>query len=475
MIQRRTRVTAGLYLAGDLLATAAAFFLAWVLRFELEVIPVVKGTPDFDRYLLLLPVILLLWPLVFYFHGLYQSRRGRSRVEETMTIVLAVALAALLLSGLSAWYRPPLEPGSPEYFTYSRAFLAFFAILCVAFVFASRMGIRSVLRHVRSRGHNLQRILVVGAGALGQEITQKILAHRELGFEVVGFLDDDPGKQGRSFFGVPVLGPTDRIEEALAAHGVHQVFIALPLEAHRKSLALLRRVGQEYVEVKMVPDILQYAALKAGMEDLDGTPVINLTQVPLQGWNSLVKRALDVALAGAGLLALAPAFAVIAWQIRRHDGGPVFYRQERMGLDGKRFQMLKFRSMRVDAEAESGPVWPRPDDERRTPIGRALRRWSLDELPQLWNVLKGEMSLVGPRPERPPFVEEFKQKVPQYMLRHRVKAGMTGWAQVHGWRGNTSIRKRIQYDLYYIQNWSLRLDLKILWMTLRHGLRTNAH
>jgi exopolysaccharide biosynthesis polyprenyl glycosylphosphotransferase len=221
----------------------------------------------------------------------------------------------------------------------------------------------------------------------------------------------------------------------------------------------------------VVPDLLQHITFRAGVEDLDGLPVVHLTQVPLTGWMSLVKRSLDITISGAALVALSPVCAAIALAIRVADRGPVLYRQRRMGLDGRPFDILKFRSMVVDAEGASGPVWTSPDDLRRTRIGAFLRRWSLDELPQLWNVLRGEMSLVGPRPERPEFVREFKEKFPQYMLRHRVRSGITGWAQVHGWRGNTSVSKRIEYDLYYIENWSLALDFRILWMTLRHGFR----
>jgi Undecaprenyl-phosphate glucose phosphotransferase len=475
LIQERHRKTAGLYLFADLAATLAAFFAAWILRFEMEVIPVTKNVPDFGPYLRLVPFVLALWPIVFYFHGLYQSRRGRSRVDEVLTIVLAVLLATVLLSVVIAWYRPPAAPGSTEYFTYSRAFLGLFALVDLLFVASTRMGVRSFLRRVRSSGHNLQRILVVGAGLLGREITTKILAHRELGFEVAGFLDDDPGKAGTLVCGVPVLGTTRQAEEVLAARKIDQVFITLPLEAHKKILQLLDQMAREGVETKLVPDILQYATLNAALEDLDGTPVINLSQVPLQGWNSLVKRGIDLAMASVGLLAVLPFFPLIALAIWIEDRGPIFYRQERMGLDGRSFMIVKFRSMRVNAEATSGPVWAIKDDPRRTRVGGFLRRWSLDELPQIWNVLLGDMSIVGPRPERPTFVREFKHKIPRYMLRHRVKSGITGWAQVHGWRGNTSIKKRIQYDLYYIQNWSLYLDFKILWMTLRHGLRHNAH
>jgi exopolysaccharide biosynthesis polyprenyl glycosylphosphotransferase len=413
--------------------------------------------------------------VVFYFHGLYQSRRGRSRVDEVLTIVLAVLLATVLLSVVIAWYRPPAAPGSREYFTFSRGFLGIFALTDLLCIAALRLSMRSLLRRIRLSGHNIQRILVVGAGVLGREITQKILLHREMGFDVVGFLDDDPEKAGTSFEGVPVLGTLAQAEEVLACHDIAQVYMALPLEAHKKLLQVVEVMARECVEIKLVPDILQYATIKATVEDLDGTPVINLSQVPLQGWNSLAKRVMDIALSGLGLIVLLPFLPLVALAIWLEDRGSIFYAQERMGLDGRSFMILKFRSMRSDAESSSGPVWAVKNDPRRTRFGGFLRRWSLDELPQLWNVLVGDMSIVGPRPERPTFVHEFKHKIPQYMLRHRVKAGITGWAQVHGWRGNTSIQKRIQYDLYYIENWSLGLDVKILWMTLRHGLWHNAY
>ncbi len=475
MIRQRHRITSSVYLASDLAATLAAFAAAWLLRFQLAIIPLTKAVPDFQPYLYLLPFVVVLWPLVFYFHGLYQSRRGRSRVDEVLTILLAVVLATVLLSVVIAWYRPPASPGSHEYFTYSRAFLALFALVDLLFVAGTRMLARWGMRRVRLSGHNVQRILVVGAGALGREITQKILAHREMGFEVVGFLDDDPGKAGTTVAGVPVVGTLRQAEEVLTARSIDQVFLALPVEAHKKMLQLMELMARECVEIKLVPDILQFATLNAAVEDLDGTPVINLSQVPLQGWNSLVKRGMDLVIGAVALLPLLPVLPLVALAIWLEDRGPIFYRQERMGLDGKPFMILKFRSMRVDAEATSGPVWAIKDDPRRTRVGGFLRRWSLDELPQIWNVLTGDMSIVGPRPERPTFVREFKHKIPRYMLRHRVKSGITGWAQVHGWRGNTSIKKRIQYDLYYIQNWSLALDFKILWMTLRHALRLNAY
>ena len=475
MIQHRSRTTAAAYLVGDLLALGLAFLVAWVLRFRLEVVPLIKDAPPFSEYLLLLPVILLSWPVVFYFHGLYQLRRSRTRFDEALTILLAVSLASILLLAFTAAYRPTVAPDSVDFFSYSRIFLALFFVSSILTVTASRMLIRQIIRSRRRSGQGIQRLLIIGAGALGKEVTQKILAHGEFGFEVVGFLDDDPGKAGKSFYDVPVLGGLKKVDELLAEERIDQVFIALPLEAHRKMLRLVERFARECVEVKLVPDILQYATLNAALEDLDGTPVINLSQVPLQGWYSLAKRAMDVAMSAAALLFLLPFLPIVAALIWIEDRGPIFYSQERMGLDGQSFMIHKLRSMRVNAEESSGPVWAVKDDPRRTRLGSFLRRTSLDELPQLWNVLMGDMSIVGPRPERPSFVHEFKHKIPQYMVRHRMKAGITGWAQVHGWRGNTSIKKRIQYDLYYIQNWSLLLDVKILWMTVRSGLWLNAH
>jgi Undecaprenyl-phosphate glucose phosphotransferase len=475
LIHQKYRKTAAIFLLGDVIATAAAFFAAWGLRFQVEIVPLIQEVPDFRQYLPLLPVALLVWPIVLYFHGLYQVRRARSRMDELLTVLLATVLAAILLLAFTAAYRPTLAHDSSDYLTFSRAFLALFAAVNLLLICTSRIILRSLLQRRLDRGLGLQRILVVGAGALGKEVTSKIHGHQEFGFRVVGFVDDDPGKAESAFHGVPVLGKLADVPRLLEEERIDQVLIALPLEAHRKMLRLLQQLSQECVEVRMVPDILQYAALNATVEDLDGTPIINLSQVPLEGWHSLVKRAMDVAISLAAIAVLLPFLPIIAIAIWWEDWGPLFYSQERMGLDGKPFMIWKFRSMRVNAEASTGPVWAVKDDPRRTGVGTFLRQWSIDELPQLWNVLKGDMSIVGPRPERPAFVHEFKHKIPQYMMRHRVKAGITGWAQVHGWRGNTSIKKRIQYDLYYIQNWTLMLDVKILWMTFRSGLWHNAY
>jgi exopolysaccharide biosynthesis polyprenyl glycosylphosphotransferase len=462
MIRKSTRRIAAVLVASGGLATFLALSGAYFLRFRAEIIPVTKGIPDASSYYRLFPLIAVLWPLVFYFYGLYQVRRNRSRVDEGLSVLVATGLSTLLLAGLATFYRG---------FSYSRLVLLLFLGLDVLFVFAGRTAIRRYLEEAWRHGVGVRRVLVVGAGRLGKAVVDKFLEHPEAGLRAVGFLDDASDKRDAEYRGLSVLGVTRDASRLVEAHAIDTVFLALPLDAHRTMLEVLKDVGRTVADVRVVPDLLQYITFRAGVEDLDGMPVVHLMQVPLSGWLSLVKRVLDAGISAAALAAFSPLFAAIAAAIRLSDGSPVFYRQRRMGLDGRPFDILKFRSMVVGAEEGLGPTWASPDDSRRTRVGAFLRRWSLDELPQLVNVFRGEMSLVGPRPERPEFVREFKEKFPQYMLRHRVRAGITGWAQVHGWRGNTSLSKRIEYDLYYIENWSLSLDIKILWMTLRHGFR----
>jgi exopolysaccharide biosynthesis polyprenyl glycosylphosphotransferase len=463
VIERRRQIQVLLQLIGDLTATISAFSFAYWLRFVVEVQPVTKGMPPFDKYLQLLPVVLALFPAVFYFQGLYHQRRMRSRFEEAMRVVLAVMLATVLLTAGLTFYRPPD-------FTYSRLFLAIFAVADALFVSVFRYAIVAGLARIRRSGGNLQHVLVVGAGNLGRQVVERLNAHTEYGFSVVGFLDDDPGRQGCVFQGAPVLGTTQVLEQVVAEKGVDQVMIALPLAAHYRTVQLVRQAGRLLVDIKVVPDVLQYYVMRAGIEDLDGLPLINLTQIPLEGWNQIVKRAFDIVASALLLLATSWMFPIIAWLIKREDGGPVFFSQIRTGMDGRSFRLFKFRSMRVDAEGHGESRWTRAHDSRVTEIGEFLRRTNLDELPQFFNVLRGDMSLVGPRPEQPKFVERFRSRYPTYNVRHRVRAGITGWAQVNGLRGDTSIRQRIVHDLYYIENWSFGLDMRILWRTFRLAL-----
>ena len=460
MIERRRQIQVALQLAGDILATAAAVLVAYWVRFEIPIHPITKGLPPFDMYLRLIPITAVMWPTVFYFQGLYQHRRLRSRFDELLRVVLAVMLATVLLTAFLTFYRP-------SDFTYSRLFLPIFAAIDAIMVSVTRWLISDVLRRIRRSGGNLQKVLVIGAGELGKRLVESLQAHREYGFSIVGFLDDDPGKQQRKIHGVPVLGTTQDLEAIAGGQRIDQVMIALPMAAHHRVVQLIRRCGQLLVEIKVVPDLLQYYVVRAGTEDLDGLPIINLTQIPLEGWNQIVKRIFDVSGATALLCAVGWLFPIVAWLIRREDEGPVFYSQVRMGMDGRSFKLYKFRSMRMDDDDDGQGKWTRTDDPRVTRVGAVLRRYNIDELPQLFNVIRGDMSLVGPRPEQPEFVDRFKERYPEYQARHRVRSGLTGWAQVNGLRGDTSIRQRVVHDLYYIENWSLALDLKILWRTFR--------
>lgn len=312
---------------------------------------------------------------------------------------------------------------------------------------------------------DMRRILIAGTTPLARRIAAHLETYRNLGFQVVGHLCEADGEEG-----TPVLGKLGKVREVVARERIHEVYVALPPNSYAAQEELLSALADSSVDVRLVPDIIDHMRLNAGIEDLDGLPVILLSQTPLLGWNRWMKVVVDYSLGALALLALGPLMIAISLVVKWTSRGPVLYHQERMGLDGVRFRMYKFRSMRVDAEAESGAVWTMDEDERRTRFGAFLRKTSLDELPQLFNVLRGEMSLVGPRPERPVFVEKFRASVPDYMLRHKMKSGITGWAQVNGWRGNTSIEKRIEFDLHYIENWSLGFDIKILWLTLWKGL-----
>lgn len=453
-------------LAGDAAAVVGAWAAAYALRFWSGLIPAPLGVPPLEPYLVLLLPLVPLHALALRVVGLYEYRHERTKADEAFLVVQGVTLATLLLVASTFFIRN---------YSYSRLVILLFWALDVVFVYWLRLAIREVVRGLRRHGRFVRRALVVGAGPLGQEVVRRLRGHPEFGVRVVGYLDDRY-PAGERLEGKEVLGGYEAVTRALADQRVDQLFVALPMEAHHEMLKVLNAIEGELVDVKIVPDILQFVTLRAAVEELEGLPVISLAQSPITGWSRIGKRAMDIVLAALGLVVFAPLMGLIALAIRRTSPGPVLYKQERMGLDGRSFAMYKVRSMRVDAEAKSGPVWAAEDDQRRTAVGRILRRFSLDELPQLWNVLKGDMSLVGPRPERPFFVQQFKTMIPQYMLRHKVKSGLTGWAQVNGLRGNTSLEKRIEYDLYYIQNWSLALDVKILLLTLYRAWRhRHAH
>jgi len=469
MVRRHNRLLVTFHVATDALLGMVAFLLAYVIRFDSGLIPVTRGYPPIDQYLNILPFVAIVVPLGFHLQGLYRLRRGRSRIDDFFNVlvgsIFAVVLGVVSTLYFQAYYLPD-ELKDRGAYEVSQLVWGLFLVCNIALGYLSRKFIREALERRWIAGVGLRRVLIAGAGDLGRMVADKILEHRELGYQIVGFVDDRAGGDHLGYRGLPLLGSLGEAAEVAAREKVDHLYVALPLEEHMKLLDVVESTSREGVDVKVVPDLLQFIALRARLEDLDGVPVINLNDVPLQGVNAFVKRALDIAISFVALAIMFIPGLIIAWLIKRGSPGPAFYHQERMGLDGKQFSVYKFRTMPVTAEEGTGPVWADEDDPRCTPIGRWLRRHDLDEWPQFWNVLRGDMSIVGPRPERPFFVEQFKHRIPQYMLRHKVKAGITGWAQVNGWRGNTSLEKRIEYDLYYIENWSVSLDLKIMWLTL---------
>ena len=473
MVNRHNRLLVAFHVLSDSMLGMTAFILSYLLRFETGLIPVPKGTPPLGQYVVnILPFIAALVPLGFQLQGLYRLRRGRSRVDDFFAVFVGSILAVIFVIVGTLYVQTYFAtPGARARgaFEVSQWVWAIFLVLNVALTYASRELVRDLLERRWRAGIGLKRILIAGSGELGRLVADKILEHRELGYQIVGFVDDRATGDHLGYRGLPLLGTIEEAADISSRESVDHLYVALPPEQHVQMLQLIESTSREFVDVKVVPDLLQVIALRARLEDLDGVPVININDVPLQGFNTIVKRGIDIAISAVALVVLAIPFWLIAALVKATSQGPVFYEQERMGLDGKPFMIYKFRSMYTGAEADTGPVFASEQDPRRTPVGKLLRRSNIDELPQLWNVLKGDMSIVGPRPERPLFVAQFKDKIPSYMLRHKVKAGITGWAQVNGWRGNTSIEKRIEYDLYYIENWSVRLDLKIMWLTLLRG------
>ncbi|MDQ3280381.1 MAG: undecaprenyl-phosphate glucose phosphotransferase [Acidobacteriota bacterium] len=465
MIEKKHRALASVYLVHDIVAANLAMLCAWFLRFPVEVIPVTKGQQDFSAYAKLLPLITIVFPIAFAVQGLYRIRPVRSKAEEAVAVAIGSIVATIILSGVLLWVRPAESQIVP----YSRATLALFLACAMLITIIGRSIVRAVVASRHRAGKDLDRVLIAGNGELARAVYERMRAQRDqLGFHVAGYLRN--GSDGE-IEGLPCLGSIAEAEEIVRRERIDHVFVALPHASSEAMMTLLDRLVRSCLSIHVVPDLLQFMVLRSRVDDLDGLPTINLSEAPLEGWSRFVKRAFDLVVASLALIVFAPVMLLIAVAIWIEDRGPIFYRQKRMGLDGKPFEIVKFRSMRVGAESQTGAVWAEKDDPRRTRVGRVIRAWSFDELPQLWNVLVGDMSVIGPRPERPEFVEQFRAEFPHYMLRHKVRAGMTGWAQVHGWRGNTSIRMRIEHDLYYIENWSLLLDLKILFMTVVRGWR----
>lgn len=466
MFKRAHRFHASIKAILDLAMVALAFALAYVLRFVVEVKSVRWGTAPEQETFYLLAAIAVIWPAVFYTQQLYASGRAKTHLEEIFGVFKATVVGTLLVVAITYFGREV---------RYSRLTLGLFSGLAFVLVSAARVIFREVLRALRRRGHNLRDIVVIGAGGLGQQVVKTLQEHQELGFRVAGFISRHAEKVGSEVLGIPVLGTLDDLETVLADTRADQVVIALPAEEQAGLPKLVHRLTFHTVDVKVVPDLYQYITLSGGLEEFGGLPIVSLQHGPLQGWNWVAKRIFDIIFSLVAIALTGPVMLVTAVMVKLSSKGPVFYAQERMGMDGETFKILKFRSMRTDSEV-AGAKMASKDDPRRTAFGTFIRKTSIDELPQFFNVLAGTMSLVGPRPERPVFIEEFKKQIPKYHLRHKVKAGITGWAQINGLRGQTSIEKRIEYDLYYIENWSLLFDVKILVKTALGGfLSKNAY
>jgi len=461
LLKKYNQVFISFLFFSDLIAIVLSWLLAYLLRFEVGVIEVSKGVPSWSQHLPLLVILLLVCSVVFYLVGLYRPKRLSTIQKELSEIIKALTLSLLFFVFLTYFFK--------EY-RYSRLTILYFWILSILLVGSMRFFSRNLLRAFRRREYNLRYILIIGEGELGQKLLRSFDVHSELGVKAVGFLSDSEEKVGQIINGLRVIGTFEDLHEVLKLQKIDQVYIAIPFHQHEKIKYILTSLKNELVDIKVVSDLYDFIRLRGGVDDLDGLPIINIQDTPLHGWGKIGKRMLDMITAFTGILILSPFMLIIGLAIKTTSHGPIFYKQKRMGLDGEIFEMLKFRSMVEDAEKETGSVWAHSDDPRRTPIGKILRRTSLDELPQLFNVLLGEMSLVGPRPERPELIDQFKDKIPKYMLRHKIKAGMTGWAQVNGLRGNTSLEKRIEHDLYYIENWSISFDFHILFLTIFKGL-----
>ena len=473
LLERSVFLQRGLFLA-DLVLTALAWVLAWSVRFEVLTPP--EWVP-LTAYLEFLPFVLAVWGGVFLVSGLYQTRRA----QRLTLMVWAVGRAVLLSLGASVaalfFFRE---------FSFSRAHMLLFGVFSSLLLVGLRMMIYVGLRSARQRGRNVRRVLIVGAGKAGQRLARAFRHYPWMGFEVIGFLDDRVGaveEEPRDPLypeqaGPPnVLGAVGDIGDVLDAHPVDLVYAALPIAASSQIEAVARACATRTAHLALVPDLFGLdLMMNARVSHVDGLPVLHLIDEAPFDLRTVLKRVLDVTFSAAALVLLSPLLVLIALAVKLSSPGPILYRQTRMGLNGQTFEILKFRSMPVDAEAASGPVWSRPGEARATRVGAFLRRTSLDELPQFLNVIRGDMSVVGPRPERPALIADFRHQIPGYMLRHKTKAGITGWAQVHGWRGDTSLEKRIEFDLYYIQNWSLWLDLKIMALTVTRGfVHENAH
>ena len=449
----------------DAIAIESAFLISYWMRFHtglLNFLPLTEAEPPLDGYIYGSLVVIPVWLLIFRTRRMYGPRRNVSLDNEFFNILWLATVGMMVVMSGAFFYRA---------FSYSRIVFGLLWIDSIIFIFIGRVVLSGVERQLYASGRDLRDAVIIGSNETAERICSLLHDHPLLGYRLVGYFADSPGGPDRPLAGAAYLGTVAEAPVKLSAEGIGLALIALRHDEHQKLYRLVQECEGLNIEFLLVPDVLELMTSRVALQEIEGVPFIRIKGVPMTSWGQITKRSFDLVVASAVSLVCLPLVPFIWLAIRLDSAGPILFVQKRVGLDGKVFSMVKFRSMVLDAEKETGPVWASRDDPRQTKVGRVLRRFSLDELPQLINVIRGEMSLVGPRPERPDFVERFKTLVPKYLDRHRLKAGMTGWAQVNGLRGGSSLEERVKYDIYYIENWSLILDIKVILKTFAAVVR----
>jgi exopolysaccharide biosynthesis polyprenyl glycosylphosphotransferase len=466
MLRRRDPKYSLITMALDAAIATAAYLFSYWFRFSGRWIPL-RDIPPLSEYakvvLILVPILLF----VFRHYRLYSVRSPLSRIDEAFTVIKATSLVFLIFMAVTFIYR--------EY-SYSRIVISITWFVSMAGILAGRAVVNRLESWEKAKRRADSHLLILGVNRQARKLIRRFRESPRFGYRVVGVLSQEKHTPGRHLEGLPLLGTLEDFDAAMEKYDVHEVILANPGLSREKTAEIMLKCESRMVGFRLVADFYGLVTSCVDIEYVSDVPLLGLKELPLDdAWNRVAKRAFDLLLSFLGLAVTLPLIGAIAAAVKLGDGGPVLYAQERVGQDGKVFKFLKFRTMKVNAEAGTGPVWAKENDERVTAMGRFLRKTSLDELPQLWNVLAGDMSLVGPRPERPHFVYRFRDMIPRYMARHKIKSGITGWAQVNGFRGNTSLKERVKYDLYYMENWSLLLDTKILFMTFSARAFKNAY
>jgi exopolysaccharide biosynthesis polyprenyl glycosylphosphotransferase len=467
MVLRPTRrdgdlIQPTVFLILDLIAVEGSLLFSYWFRFYSGLMPSPLGIPPLEPYLWTSLALLIVWTGIFYSLGLYDPVRSKSMEDDLERIIRGVILGSLIVLSFAFFVRSV---------SYSRLLFVIFGVTSLTTLSLGRLVARRVLRRSMRRGAASVRVLFVGNTGMRKRLEQTFADTPGLGLVSVGRLNDRDEEPQETGTGAPLLGNIDDLERVVDDNRVDLVLLTLPFDQLHRVTIIAERIGERNVDVQFVPDMQRLHASRMRLREIAGIPFISVRQKGLTGMDRIIKRAFDLVVTVPLTILISPVLILLALLVKVTSPGPVLYRQARLGRDNQAFDMMKFRTMRVDAEQESGPVWTVENDPRRTPIGTFLRRFSLDELPQVFNVLSGDMSLVGPRPEREIFAAEFHERIPRYLERHRVRSGITGWAQVHGLRGNTPIEVRTLYDLYYVENWSVALDLRILLKTIIHVLR----